>query len=210
MGQSALAQTSDGETPANEGICDPLTDDGVTQGLYGLCIAFCEAQDHADILTAITDGDYDALLDAAPSGKILANYNAKKTDNDPAMPCVTIDNDSCPCWSEDEFLNASLVGVRDGEATDNRCGTGIDGAKLYQLASFANPIAGVVAREDSNGVSNCAFVDYQNEVFRNFVTSPSAFGLCRDRILARQLEFGITPSSTSNDYPFCFDSQATQ
>lgn len=39
----AFAQTPDGETPANEGVCDELI--GLTPGLYGLCVAFCEAQD---------------------------------------------------------------------------------------------------------------------------------------------------------------------
>ena len=37
------AQTPDGETPANEGVCDELM--FYTPGLYGLCVAFCEAQD---------------------------------------------------------------------------------------------------------------------------------------------------------------------
>ena len=39
------AGTPDGQTPAVESVCDPLKADGVTHGLYGLCIAFCEAQD---------------------------------------------------------------------------------------------------------------------------------------------------------------------
>jgi len=41
----AMDQTPDGETPANEGVCDALQADGTTKGLYGLCVAFCEAQD---------------------------------------------------------------------------------------------------------------------------------------------------------------------
>jgi len=31
------AQTPDGQTPAEEAVCDPLMEDGVTKGLYGLC-----------------------------------------------------------------------------------------------------------------------------------------------------------------------------
>ncbi len=42
---SATASTPDGETPANEGVCDVLKMDGIHQGLYGLCVAYCEAQD---------------------------------------------------------------------------------------------------------------------------------------------------------------------
>ncbi|MGI9330105.1 MAG: hypothetical protein ACR2QB_05260, partial [Gammaproteobacteria bacterium] len=37
------AQTPDGETPAIEDVCDGLI--GGTPGLYGLCVAYCEAQD---------------------------------------------------------------------------------------------------------------------------------------------------------------------
>ena len=42
---SAIASTPDGMTPANEGVCDMLKDGGYTKGLYGLCVAYCEAQD---------------------------------------------------------------------------------------------------------------------------------------------------------------------
>ena len=42
-----LAQTPDGETPSMEGVCDSLFD--ASPGLYGLCVAYCEAQDLNDI-----------------------------------------------------------------------------------------------------------------------------------------------------------------
>jgi hypothetical protein len=42
---AALAQTPDGQTPVNEGVCDELMESGITKGLFGLCVAFCEAQD---------------------------------------------------------------------------------------------------------------------------------------------------------------------
>ena len=42
---AASAQTPDGQTPAGESVCDALQAEGVTRGLYGLCVAFCEAQD---------------------------------------------------------------------------------------------------------------------------------------------------------------------
>ena len=34
----AFAQTPDGETPAEEEFCDILLGDGITPGLFGLCI----------------------------------------------------------------------------------------------------------------------------------------------------------------------------
>jgi hypothetical protein len=72
---SASATTPDGETPANEGICDSLQ--GGTGGLYGLCVAYCEAQ------------DLDTFDKNPPSTKILANYNKKKQAGDPDMPCTS-------------------------------------------------------------------------------------------------------------------------
>ena len=47
LSSPVIASTPDGETPANEGVCDSLN--GATPGLYGLCVAYCEAQD-LDIL----------------------------------------------------------------------------------------------------------------------------------------------------------------
>ncbi|BAU48052.1 hypothetical protein SVA_1490 [Sulfurifustis variabilis] len=90
----SMATTPDGETPANEGVCDVVK--GGTPGLYGLCVAYCEAQD-LDIV-----GDKEA-----PSNKILANYRKKMQAGDPDMPCVKV---PCPCWTEAELANISQSG----------------------------------------------------------------------------------------------------
>jgi len=81
-----LAQTPDGETPANEGVCDSLH--GGTPGLYGLCVAYCEAQ------------DLDAETGNPPSANILEIYNKRRKATDPTMPCL---QDPCPCWTEDDL-----------------------------------------------------------------------------------------------------------
>lgn len=87
FGGSVMASTPDGETPANEGVCDLLQN--ATPGLYGLCVAYCEAQD-LDIL-----GDKEP-----PNTRILANYDKKKQAGDPDMPCVQT---PCPCWTIEEI-----------------------------------------------------------------------------------------------------------
>jgi len=74
MSNTAVASTPDGATPANEGVCDSLMD--ATKGLYGLCVAYCEAQ------------DLDSCDKEPPRTKILENYNKKKQLSDPDMPCV--------------------------------------------------------------------------------------------------------------------------
>ncbi len=88
----AIAQTPDGETPANEGVCDELQQDS-TPGLYGLCVAYCEALD-----CEFSGGQVQC---AGPANvNILANYNKKMQPGDPVMPCFKND---CPCWDTPEL-----------------------------------------------------------------------------------------------------------
>ena len=109
---TAQAETPDGQTPAVETVCDPLKADGVTKGLYGLCVAFCEAQDFAEVSTPITEEELDALYDATPSGRLLTNYTKRATLTDPTMPCVVVEP-PCPCFTAAEL--STIDGVsRDG------------------------------------------------------------------------------------------------
>ena len=91
----AGSQTPDGQTPAEEAVCDPLKASGVTPGLYGLCIAFCEAQ----------DWETDCLNDPETCGqsgaRLLQNYNQRKQPTDPSMPCLVTASE-CPCWNGEE------------------------------------------------------------------------------------------------------------
>ena len=101
-GSAAYAQgTPDGETPANEDVCDDLIDS--TPGLYGLCVAFCEAQ---DCEATIDPGNGEVTFDPdcrPSSAKLLANYNKRMAPDDPSMPCVNAVWGGCPCWTEDEL-----------------------------------------------------------------------------------------------------------
>lgn len=93
MSGSAMAQTADGETPANEGVCNVLQ--GHTPGLYGLCIAYCEAQD----LDLVGDKE-------TPNNKILNNYRKKMQAGDPDMPCIQV---PCPCWNAEQLANVGAT-----------------------------------------------------------------------------------------------------
>lgn len=77
-----LAQTADGLTPAEEDVCADLKADGVTKGLYGLCVAYCEAE--------------------ASSERILEVYNRRMVQGqDPEMPsCRPSGEIVCPCWDQ--------------------------------------------------------------------------------------------------------------
>lgn len=83
---------------ANQGGCDSLKAPGVTPGLHGLCVAYCEALNCPDATAGAT-----ALSSKcrAASPTVLANYNKSRKPSDPAMPCVK--PPGCPCWSASEL-----------------------------------------------------------------------------------------------------------
>lgn len=100
VGSGAAQGTPDGITPANEGICDSLQ--GGTPSLFGLCTAFCEAQDFADPNQPITQEQIDQWEEERGSAKTLTKYNQRKQPGDPDMPCVVV-QEACPCWTEVEL-----------------------------------------------------------------------------------------------------------
>ena len=127
---TAVAQTPDGETPANEGVCDSLQ--GSTPGLYGLCNAYCEAQ------------DLDSFDKNPPNEKILANYRKKMKAGDPDMPCIQV---PCPCWS------AAELGSITADATAAACPTATNRKQIIDNApktKFA---------EGDQGANRCRYID---------------------------------------------------
>jgi hypothetical protein len=143
VGAVATASTSDGQTPAEETVCDPLMADDVSQGLYGLCLAFCEAQDIANEELPITDGEFAILQDTPPSGSILASYNQIKTATDPDMPCIVVDS-TCPCWTDEELA------AIDGTAPD---GTNMADTLCTLLTDSTGIVDSATAIEVDNTVS---------------------------------------------------------
>ena len=107
-----VAQTPDGDTPAEEVVCDQLLYS--TPGLYGLCVAYCEAQDLNDI-------DFNAMnpekiRKAAPNRNILKNYRKKMLPGDPDMPCLKV---PCPCWDESDLENVTVGNVIEPASCSN-------------------------------------------------------------------------------------------
>jgi hypothetical protein len=112
------ANTPDGQTPAEESICDPLKADGITKGLYGLCVAFCEAQDFAEASIPTTEAELQSLEASAPSGRILANYYKRKQESDPPMPCIVVEP-PCTCFTTEQLsaIDGTLI-LEDGSSVD--------------------------------------------------------------------------------------------
>ena len=70
LAASAHAQTADGSTPAEETVCE---DAGLLGAAYGLCVAFCEAN------------DCDLTPDATACERLRANY--AKITGEETLPC---------------------------------------------------------------------------------------------------------------------------
>ena len=133
MSGNAIASTPDGEIPANEGVCDVLQ--GGTGGLYGLCVAYCEAQ------------DLDQFDKEPPRTKILANYDKKKQAGDPDMPCLQV---PCSCWTDAELSSISA----DGQAV---C---LDATDKLQIVNTTADISRQFAEADTEvGRERCRYLD---------------------------------------------------
>ena len=83
---AAQPDTPDGNTPAEESVCD-----GEVGALFGLCNAYCEAMD--------CDSDDSHASDQA-CGRVLAHFEKKSGGRPP--PCTV----ECPCFSEDSLFAA--------------------------------------------------------------------------------------------------------
>lgn len=143
--------TLDGTTPANEGVCDMLKTNA-TPGLYGLCVAYCEAQ------------DLDTFEKEPVNAKILANYKKKKQAGDPDMPCVKI---PCPCWTDVELSSITV---------DNAAAACLRSGSRIQLINNA-PRTHFAEADTTLGAERCRYIDLNVSppVVRNFgITAPEA------------------------------------
>ena len=183
------AQTPDGQTPFNEGVCDELI--GHTPGLYGLCVAFCEAQDFADISVPITEQDLEKIMAAIPSGKIVENYNKRKKATDPPMPCIRVE-EPCPCWDAAEFDHVTYEKFAECVLINKYGKYDEFGA---DFRSYAYPHEGYVFAhryEEIPGTETCRYVDRDKKIFRALSITREEEMACEEQIRLRIKELGVT------------------
>lgn len=137
VGLSSNEAIADDLTPANEGVCDVLH--GGTPGLYGLCVAYCEAQDLDEI------GDKET-----PNNKILQNYRKKMQPGDLDMPCIKTE---CPCWTADEFAALTANAINSGACTISDSVAMIRNPGQYAYAGPATPICRFTDRTVTPSIS---------------------------------------------------------
>ena len=95
---AGFAQTPDGQTPAEETVCDPLSG-----AAFGLCNAYCEAMD----CELLDDGDPETSPSASPKACYRVKNNfIKVTGEVPPCDCPP-DNGQlgCPCEADLDCLD---------------------------------------------------------------------------------------------------------
>ena len=155
--------------------CDILTD--ATPGLFGLCTAYCDAQN----CDQYAEGD-----EPRSCTRLLANYDRKKTGSDPDMPC----NESavsCPCWGMDE-LTAGGMGLTEALCTNS-------GGAGTEIASWFTPPDSIIFRVDGTaGISqtSCTYGNTMtSDVPVSFDTTEDQDAECRAGLLAVQQDFAF-------------------
>ena len=182
IGLTAVATTPDGETPLNEGVCNDLV--GTTPGLYGLCVAFCEAQDcEATYDPATETVTFDENCRAS-SPKILANFNKRAGEGGPHMPCVNITENECPCWTEVELDAIPHI-------TNTVCNPP-PASPYAQISTLSGSIA-YGARTDSEGDGFTCNYGITNQVPRMMDIDSDQNATCFASIVAECADRGLLP-----------------
>ncbi len=181
----ATAQTPDGVTPANEEMCDVLVD--ATPGLYGLCVAMCEAQDCEAELNPFT-GEVEFDPSCKPSAEhLLANYNKKAGPSDPRMPCVKV---ACPCWTEAEIDNIS--GRTIGDKSFDSCLLGESYSGLFGASADGGGWESAYVLNDRRKGLMCQSIQTNPSTIREQPVSADEFSVCRQSVIDECASRGIT------------------
>jgi hypothetical protein len=135
--------------PPQDGVCSELK--GGTPGLFGLCVAFCEAQDLGEA------GEIDTNESAM---SLLANYDRKRRAGDPDMPCLAPEA-SCACWDA-ATLEAALPSPDECRVTATKLYARQEtaGVRSYAEANASNSFFGNYC-DIQDGVSGSGFTMWQ-------------------------------------------------
>lgn len=174
-----LAKTKDGATPKEENVCDTLR--GKTPGLFGLCVAYCEASD-LDSATA-TDGFTKV---AERQDRFLQKYNRKKTAADPEMPCLS--QNACPCWSTNAISAARWLDMSVPATCATFAAENVSFDMLATTGTYADPEFNSlsVTKHTPDGVNfnhYCQNVDNATNTYMFHQFDATDFEVCRAQIL---------------------------
>lgn len=167
----AGAGTPDGETPSQETICDELQD--ATPGLYGLCVAYCEAQD-CDTVDLALSGEC-----RAPSPRLLDRYEARRGPDDPPMPCVA-EPAECPCFSHDDLSQLQV----------NECFEMPFASRSELVLTDGDEIDGAIVEIGNDGWGTCGY--FQDGWAGTFEIDPAEVDACQLVLRSYAEEIGLS------------------
>ncbi len=162
--------SNSGKLDTNRGVCNELQ--GGTPGLYGLCVAFCEAQRCEPDLSLS-----DPFQSCRPSAqRLLDQYNRRKGAEDPAMPCVQ-QAEPCPCWSTQE-----IAGLRHPQQDDRTSCMNTASDSLWSINSSSGAYSTLAF--GSTNSNRCFMTDQCQDgsclgVTRNLEITPAQALACR-------------------------------
>lgn len=140
-------------TPASENVCAPLK--GSKGGLYGLCTAFCKAQDGSATYDPSTNTlTFDENFKPS-SRKLLEKYNERaKAVGGPPMPCVNVVQNECPCWTSEQ-----LSQVADGDPA-NSCRSVLDfNASIFGTDGATGSLDIAMAQSTPFAGNSCRYLE---------------------------------------------------
>lgn len=187
-----VAALAEGQPPVNEGVCDELM--GSTPGLYGLCVAFCEAQD------CELDFDLeDPFENCTPSSpKLLDIYSKKRQPGDPDMPCL---QQPCPCWTQEELDGLRFPRVVDDVQCilDGNAPPSFVNVDLWQVVNSGELFNTLVYTAEvifGEGPPRCRLLDVCQDgdclqVRRQFSVGPGQLAACEEQLRQAGAERGF-------------------
>jgi hypothetical protein len=154
--------------PPEEGICDHLSN--YTPGLYGLCVAFNEAQDCVPDYNLVDP--FEGCTPAAE--KILEVYNRKKLSGDPDMPGVV--PGACRCFDQEmvSAIHTPYFQCNIDALTEDFDVTNISSQLLDQFAQV---------RVGATGTGDCSWLDVPNNQSNYFPVGAIEAQECRTIIV---------------------------
>lgn len=177
------APAAGGSTPARDDTCDNLK--GAKPGLYGLCVAMCEAQD----CEGIYDPEYDRVTfdpSCKPSSEKLFRNFQKLAGNTGVTPsCIRV---PCPCWTESEIDNVG-GGVFFGRSQD-LCFTSGNSVFLNGVAKDGSGQELAYALETSDGL-RCLRMETDTHTDLDMQIGSEPFRTCRDSVIAECISRGM-------------------